>query len=122
MIIRALDVNHDWTFGKGKSNYLNQQLAIAENVQTRLLSFLNDCYFDLDAGIDWFNLMGTMGVTDQEIELTCRAVILQSYGVVKVNSISINRNRTSRNIYITYNIDTIFTSQFSQTLGVMPNA
>ena len=122
MIIRALDTNHDWTFGKGKSNYLNQQLAIAENVQTRLLSFLNDCYFDLDAGVDWLNLMGTMGITDSEIELTCRAVILQSYGVVRVNSISINRNRSMRNIYLSYNIDTIYTSQFSQTLGVIPNA
>lgn len=52
MIVRALDINGDWTFGQGKGNYLTNQAAIAQNVQTRLLSFLGDCFFDPTAGIN----------------------------------------------------------------------
>lgn len=116
MIIRALDENHDWTFGIGKNNYLSGEKAIEENVQTRLLEFLNDCFFNMAAGIDWMRLLGTK-TTEQEIILSCRAVILQSYGVVRVNSISPSLN--GRGLTVNYNIDTIYTSQFTQNLEVL---
>jgi hypothetical protein len=119
MITRALDVDHDWTFGIGKNNYLTEQKAIVQDINTRLLSFFRDCFFDMDAGIDWFRLLGTKS-TEQEIILSCRGVILQSFGVVRVNSIS--SSVSGRRIYLTYNIDTIYTTQFSQALEVMPHA
>lgn len=119
MIIRALDINGDFAFGIGKNNYLNGQMGIAENVKTRLLSFVGDCFFDTQAGIDWFRLLGTHS-TEQEIILSCRRVILQSYGVVRVNRFSVSY--TGRSLRLEYNIDTIFTSQFSQALEVMQNA
>jgi hypothetical protein len=115
MIIRALDTTHDWELGKGKQNFLRNQDAVAENIQTRLLSFLNDCFWDLKAGVDWFRFLGTP-TTSQEIELSCRAIILASYGVVKVNSISVAVN--GRNIIIRYNIDSIFTSQYTTSVEV----
>ena len=118
MIIRALDTSHDWTLGIGKNNYLFGQKAIVENIETRLLSFFHDCFFDMNAGVDWFRLLGTK-TTEQEIILSCRRVILQSYGVVRVNSISVAY--TGRNLSLIYNIDTIFTSAFSQNLEVVPN-
>lgn len=115
MIIRALSSDHDFQFGLGLQNYLRNQDAIAENIQTRLLCILNDCFFDKNFGIDWIRLLGTKS-TEQEIKLQCRAMILQSYGVVRVNSISVSV--TNRRILLQYNIDTIFTSQFSQNLEV----
>ncbi len=116
MIIRALDGDHDWTFGKGKQSYLNNAKAIAQNIDTRLLCFLNDCFFDMTSGIDWFRLLGSKG-TQAEIILSVRAVILQSYGVAKVNKI--NATLSGRALLMQYNIDTIFTSQFSQNLEVL---
>lgn len=118
MIIRSLDGNHDFNFGKGIQSYVNNDKAIAENIDTRLLSFLNDCFFDMNSGIDWFRLLGTKN-TKEEIILSCRAVILQSYGAVKVNKIDVVFDSNSRHITITYNIDTIFTQQFSQNLEVI---
>lgn len=44
MSIRNLDENHDWTFGAGRSNYLNYNAEIGLNIKTRLLSFLGDCF------------------------------------------------------------------------------
>lgn len=116
MIIRALDNNHDFTFGLGLQNYLRDQNAVALNIKTRLLSFFNNCFFDLEAGIDWFRLLGTKN-TEQELQLQCRSVILQSYGVIKINSFS--SSIQNRGAIIQYNIDTIFSSKFSQNLEVL---
>lgn len=117
MIIRALNANHDWTFGKGKQDYLRDQNAVMENIQTRLLSFFNDCFFDLRAGIDWFRLLGTKN-TDKEIELSCRAIILGSYGVLRMNSISVALIRNQRSIRLEYSIDTVFSSNVIQITEV----
>ena len=117
MIIRGLDSDGDWQWGKGKQSYRYGQDAIAENIQTRLLSFLRDCYFAPGDGIDWFRLLGTKN-TLQEILLTVRAVILASYGAVRVNIVSPSFDKTTRRLSITYVMDTIFTKQVSQTIQV----
>jgi hypothetical protein len=117
MIIRAIDGDNDWMFGKGKQSYLSGQEAVGENIKTRLQCFINNCFFDMNAGIDWIRLLGTKG-TETEIILTCRAIILQSYGVVKVNSILplINSNR---NLTLSYNINSVFTNSYAQQLEVI---
>ena len=118
MIIRAIDANHDWTFGKGTENYLFGNQAIGENVQTRLLSFLNNCFFDMNAGIDWFTYLGLPNKS-QEIVLRARAVILQSYGVVSVTSLNIAINDPKRSAILTYTINTIYTQNYTQNLEVI---
>lgn len=118
MIMRAIDSAHDWQFGKGKENYVAGPSAIAENIQTRLLSFLNNCYFDMNAGIDWFTYLGVPNKS-QEIVLRARAIILQSYGVVSVNSISINAPHDTRNAVLTYTISTIYSQNYTENLEVI---
>ena len=117
IIIRALDSLGDWTFGLGKQNYLSTQKAINLNIQTRLLEFLNNAFWNMDAGMDWTRLLGTPG-TKQEITLSSRSIILNSYGVNSVNSISIVYSRSTRNIILSYNINTIYTSNFNAELQV----
>ena len=117
IIIRALDSNHDFTFGLGKQNYLSSQKAINENIETRLLEFLNNAFWNMGAGADWPRLLGTPG-TKQEIILTCRAIILQSYGVNSVNSISADYRGSTRNIILSYNINTIYTSNFNVQMQI----
>jgi len=93
MIVRALDINNDWTFGRGKNNYKSNVDAVAQNVQTRLMSFLGDCFFKTDDGIDWFNLLGSKNRL--ELELAINATILNTEnitGLIAVSSI-LNENR-----------------------------
>ena len=71
----------------------------------------------MNAGADWTRLLGTPG-TKQELILTCRAIILQSYGVNAVNSIDAVYYGSTRNIIISYNTNTIFTSNFSVQLQI----
>jgi len=114
MIIRALDTNGDITFGLGVQNYLTGQQAIAMNIKTRILSFLNNCVWDMQAGIDWFTFL-KQSANAAQVQLAVKAVILQSYGVISVNNVSVNSS--GRNISLSYNINTIYTSNFSATLS-----
>jgi hypothetical protein len=126
MIIRALDLDGDWTFGLGKQNYLQDNNAIALNIKTRILEFLNDCFFNTSAGLDWFRLLGTRN-TVQEIILNCRGVILQSEGVMKLTKIDAVFNPQSRILTLSYAVDTVYTlnqnsGPLVQTFEVNQNA
>ena len=109
MIIRALDENGDWTFGKGKSNYLRDADAVALNVKTRIASFLNDCFFDLDMGVDWWGLTGSKN--KEEIILQVKTIILQSFGVTELLSFDTVYNTEDRSLTMTYEINTIFSQK-----------
>lgn len=115
--MRALDTTHDWKFGQGKQDYNYKNDAINENVQTRLMSFVNDCFFDLTAGLDWFRLLSSKSTLEQ-LKLDARAVILGSEGVVKVNSLDVELLE-GRGVKLTYDIDTIYTRRFSQNIEVL---
>lgn len=115
MIIRNLDINHDFQFGKGIQSYLKDDLAIGLNIKTRLLSFLRDCYFDQLIGVDWVNLLGRKA-TEEEVILSCRGIILQSEGVVQIQSLE--ADLANRNLVLTYEVDTIFSRRFSDNLEV----
>lgn len=104
--VRALDSNHDWTFGKGKNNYLIRNAAIAQNIDTRLNSFLGDCFFDIAAGIDWFNLLGAKDRT--ALNLAISAVILNTEGVTSI--VQVFSTLTAQRLFtVQYEVNTIYT-------------
>ena len=109
MKIRKIDDTGDWTFGTGKEDYIPEDSAIAQNIETRLLSWINDCFFGLQEGIDWAEYFDK-GQENNMIQ-AIKTVILASYGVIAVNSITASTN-AARKITINYNIDTIFSQAF----------
>ena len=117
MRIRRLKDDGDWAFGKGLSSYNFEDAAIGEDIQTKLKSFLNDCWFDQEFGVDWFRLLGTKGTRD-EIKLTVRSVILRVEGVVRVNEISALFDGVTRSLTIQYNVDTIYSQGYANTVEV----
>ncbi len=116
MRVRAIDGNHDFTFGKGRNNYMQANSAVVQNINTRLSSFLGDCFFDLGAGIDWFNLLGAKDQT--ALNLAISAVILNTVDVTGIQQIAINLD-VARNLMVQYRVQTIYsrttgTFQFDQ--------
>lgn len=107
MIVRGLDANNDWLFGKGKNDYNAQNKAVEQSIATRLRSFLGDCFFALDAGLDWFNLLGSKN--QLALELAVRAVILNTPNVSAIIDVSINLDHTTRLISMQYTVETVFT-------------
>lgn len=104
--VRALDDDHDWTFGKGANDYKRNRDAVAQNITTRLSAVTGDCYFDADAGIDWFNLLGNKDET--AINLAVSSVILNTENVTGVIRVASVRNPRTRAITINYAAQTTF--------------
>lgn len=106
MIVRSLDENGDFTYGKGINNYKTYNDAIAQSITTRLKSFLGDCFFATDQGIDWWNLLGSKNTI--ALNLAVSATILKTSGVTGIKQLNIILDRL-RNITIQYEVTTIYT-------------
>lgn len=117
MIVRALDSSGDWTFGGSLNNYKRNNLAIQQNIQTRLSSFIGNCFFDMGAGIDWFTFLG--GKEPLGLSLAISAVILNTPSVLGLLQLSFNVT-TSRQFQISYQVQTSYSvtgSSFIYDLG-----
>lgn len=111
MRVRQLDAAHDWTFGKGQNNYLRDQRAVQQNLDTRLNSFLGNCFFDEGAGIDWFNFLGSK---DQlGLILAIKAVILNTEAVTALVQLSVDLS-VARVFTVRYQVQTTFSVLSSQ--------
>jgi hypothetical protein len=110
MRVRALNSNHDWLFGKGANDYLVGNAAIAQNINTRLSSFLGNCFFDLGAGIDWFNLLGAKDQT--ALNLAISSVILNTDEVTGILQLSIGLN-AQRQFSVSYKVQTVLATTTS---------
>lgn len=120
MIIANLDANHDWLFGSGLGNYISGNPAIGLNIETRILSWVGDCFFDTLAGIDWLNRLGSKN-QKALLEADLKRIILQSYGVTGINSFDIVV--TGRLFTANYSVDTIFSKNYiNQVTQEIPNA
>lgn len=117
MIFRQLDSNGDWTFGKGIANYAQNDGAIALNIRTSLLSWVGDCFFDLPAGIEWIRLLDTGQQNNLQIAL--QSLILKSYGVVSVESVSALFNINTRKLDVQYKVETIFSANFQSQVSIL---
>ena len=115
MRVRALDSSDDWTFGKGRANYLTGTLAIAQNVKTRLRSFKNDWYLDVDAGVDWFELLGNLN-TQRRIIRAVEKTVLETEGVVTVSRVEIIRIGTNRDATIEVDYKDVYGTELSETV------
>lgn len=107
MIVRELDENSDWTYGKGKNNYLKDKKALGQTLGTRLKSFLGDCFFALQDGIDWYNLLSTPG-SELQLRLSISATILNTVGVTGLQEIGFSIDERTRAATITYRVATIY--------------
>jgi hypothetical protein len=59
MRIRNNTEQNDWTFGHGKSDYITGHAGVALNIKTKINEWKRDCFFNLQAGIDWRTRLGS---------------------------------------------------------------
>ena len=111
MKIRKLTALNDWSFGAGIQNYATDQIAVAENIQTRVLSWFGNCFFALQEGIDYRNLLDKNQQVN--LELAVKETILKSYGVIGIKTLSSVLDTKTRKLTIQYSIDTIFGKLFA---------
>jgi hypothetical protein len=120
MIFRQLTSLGDFTFGQGISGYATLNNAIGLNIRTRLLSWKGDCFFSLGDWVDWIGRLdkGQQDNLAQELQ----GVILQSYGVTAITSFTGALNDMTRNYTATYQVTTIFSQSFTDTINLAAGA
>lgn len=101
MRFRNVDASGDWVFGKGRNSYLRGNEALMMNIKTRLLSFLNDCFFDTEAGIDWWNLLG--GKDEKSLLASIQRVVLRSSQVKRI--VDMQSRLNNRKFAITLSVE-----------------
>lgn len=115
MIFRSLTVDGDWNFGKGKNSYLRNNEALMMNIRTRLLSFLGDCFFDTEAGIDWWNLLGEKDM--KSILASVQRIVLRSSQVRKI--VNLDYTLTERVFSIRLSIEFVDGEILTDTVEVL---
>lgn len=115
MRFRNLDQNGDWVFGKGRNSYLKDNEALMMNIKTRLLEFLNDCFWDMEKGIDWWTLMG--GKDLKKILVDVQRTILRSYQVKRI--VNLDYSLTNRKLFISISIEFLNGEVLSDTVEVL---
>lgn len=107
MTVRALeDITNDWTFGTGTNAYKQGNLAVAQQIQCALNSFLGDCFFDVNFGVNWFNLLGTKN--QDALNLAISTAILNVQGVTGIKRILVTLNPRTRGFVLQYKVQTIY--------------
>ncbi len=116
MITRSIDSDNDWNFGNGKSHYLSDNASLAQNIKTRLQSFIGDCFFDLGAGIDWFLYLGSKNLSG--LKLAIGGVITSTLGVDKLEELSFSLD-DKRQLLIQYRVTSVWSTTIisSSTIG-----
>ena len=99
MRVRTIDSDNDWTFGKGRANYITGSRAIAQNVKTRLQSFANDWFLNIDAGVDWVSLLGNLSTRPRILRAVERTV-LQTGGVLSIQRLQVLGKDANRGIRV----------------------
>jgi len=74
MKTRATDSNWDWRFGKSLQCYADEALGVAYTVKMKILSWYKDCFFAMDSGIDWKNILGSK-ITKEQADVSIKEII-----------------------------------------------
>jgi hypothetical protein len=113
MIFRSLDSNNDWRFGAGKASYATRGEAIRFSIETLLRTFQQECFFDIDRGLPWFDLINLRN--KDAVVLFIKSIIFEIYGVTNVNEIeyTLDINRVST---IKYDISTLYDNHLLGTV------
>lgn len=115
MLFRNLDDDHDWCFGKGLEDLTTGDTAIGLNIETRILSWVGDCFWDMEAGIDWSNRIGGKNVKEL-LDLELRRLIIQSQEVTGLVDFVITQQ--GRNFTAAYTVNTIYGSAYASTINI----
>ena len=111
MRFRNLDNNNDWIFGLGTGSYVQANNAISLDIKTRLLSWVNDCFFSTNDFVDWSNYLDKNQLSN--LENNVFSVIATTDGVLSVNTLSVKL--INRTFEASYNVTTIYSTNINES-------
>lgn len=117
MRVSGLDKDGDWRFGRGLAVYISRGDAVRQNVVTRIKSFRSDFFLDVDANIDWIDLLGRRE-TKEEILRAVERVTLATDGVTTITKLEIEVKTSTRKATIMLSFGTIFDDSITEEITI----
>ena len=115
MKFRSIDSNGDWNFGNGTQAYAADLQALMLNLRTRILSWVDDCFFDTQNGLDWKNLL-EYG-QQKYLQNAIKSLAAKTAGVLRVYDIVVSVS-ASRVATVTFSVDTIYGSNVQNAINM----
>ena len=113
--VRTLTSGHDFTYGNNLSGYLQQDAAAIQQVSCRILQVLTECFWDQNAGINWFGWLQSFD--PQGLALALSTVILNTQNVLKVNSTDFDLS-VERVFTVNWSVDTVFSQNVTGSVRI----
>lgn len=115
MKFRGIDAGGDWMFGQGVGSYAKDAAALALDIAARLRSWRGGCFFAPTDGVDYTNLLEKG--QEKNLETAQGNCIMQTPGVVKLNSLTQSEDRRARTGSLQANVNTVFSRGFNVTIA-----
>jgi hypothetical protein len=100
-------VDWDMTFGHGAVDYLVDDPAIGQNIQTRLLLFLGEWFLDVTDGTPWGSVLDIKPMDSRAVETVIRQRVLDTDGVTDITAYSFLFDPVSRKATISITVATV---------------
>lgn len=115
--VRACGKNWNWIWGKGKQNYAQEGTATAQNLKMKLQSWLGDCFFEHNHGMEWERYFSTK-MTNEEIQKAVYNKILLQEDVVGVQEVLVETDFDNRKMKINYSYIDIYGNTIEEMINV----
>ena len=117
MSVRKVTSDGDWTFGKGLADYVSGSEEIKQNVVTRLRSFTDDYFLNVDEGSPWIELFGNLG-TERQILRAIEKSVAQTNGVLSITELKLLDTDSNRNARIAVTYTDVYNTTASEIVGL----
>ncbi len=98
----------DMMFGKNLDNFCRDAQACAQNVETKLRTFMGEWFMDTTYGTPWFQDIFVKPLNQPLAEADIKAVIYSVTGVNEITSFSFDLDSANRTATIRCGLSTIY--------------
>lgn len=110
MIMRRVDINGDFVFGHGQSDYFSGNDAVALLAEDRLLLWLGEWFLDVASGIDWPSILGSKPPALNEAEIAVTESVRAIAEVTAITDYAMAFDHTTFTVDMFVEVSTIYTT------------
>lgn len=114
----ASDSDNNFIIKNGEFVIVGQGAQVVQNVRENLQSYLDDFFLDRTQGVPYFQEYLTKPVDLNNIEIGLKGVILNTEGVSRLVTFSIDFNGDNRELNVATRFETIYGSVEGTTINV----
>lgn len=108
MIGKALNSDNDIFLENGQFALVEEGAETVQHVRTRLLFYRGEWFLDLEAGVPYFEEIFVKPVNLANVESILKQTILQTDGVERLLTFSLDYENTTRKLTVEFSAETIY--------------